>query len=89
MDTMIFSYLLAVKEQGNISKAAEKMFISQSAVSQQLAKIQKELGVKIFEKKEGILIPTSAGKIVLRTAEQVLNVERDMEDRIKKLMECQ
>ena len=63
------------------------MFISQSALSQQLAKVQKEFGVKIFEKKEGTLVPTPEGEVILRTAEQVLNAERDMEDRLKKLKE--
>lgn len=45
MDTRQLNYILTIAECGSISKAADKLFISQSGLNQQLQRIEKELGI--------------------------------------------
>ena len=48
MDTLQLNYILTIAECGSISKAANKLFISQSGLNQQLQRIEKELGISLF-----------------------------------------
>lgn len=50
-----------VYKENGVSKAAEKLHISQPAVSQHLQKLEKEIGVVLFTRLHKKLIPTSAG----------------------------
>ena len=43
-----FEYMIAIAETGSVTKAAAKLFISQSGLNQQLLKIESELGTTLF-----------------------------------------
>ena len=64
-------YIIAVEEEGNISRAAERCFVSQPALSQTIRKLEEELGVSLFAKQGGRLVPTEEGCIVLRHAREM------------------
>lgn len=76
MNTTRFEYMLALKQLGTISKAAEKYFISPSAMSQCLKTEEKELGFQLFERKNGTMIPTQAGEIYLKGAQKILDIQK-------------
>ena len=61
-------YFCTIVEEGGFTEAAEKCFISQSAISQQIQSLEKELGVKLIEKKEKIrrFSLTHAGEYMYR-----------------------
>ena len=44
-------YFQTVVEKGSFTEAAEACYISQSAISQQIQALEKEIGVKLFERK--------------------------------------
>lgn len=69
-------YIIAIAEEQNITKAANKLFISQSAMSQQLIKVERELGTALFERVGRVLKLTKAGEIYVNSAKAILNVER-------------
>ena len=48
MDTRQMEYIIQISEERSITKAAEKLFITQSALNQQLQKLEKELGLPLF-----------------------------------------
>lgn len=48
MDFKLLEYILMIATENNITKAAKKLFISQSALNQQLLKLESELGTKLF-----------------------------------------
>lgn len=48
MDTKILEYVIAIAEEKSLSKAAERLYLSQPALSQRLKKLEDELGTRCF-----------------------------------------
>ena len=82
MNTAKFEYLLAIEKMGTITAAAEKCFVSASAVSQCLQKEEQEAGHRLFERKEGRMVPTRAGLIYLQTVKEMLEIHRETMDKL-------
>ena len=77
MDLKQLEYILAIQEHGNISRAADALFISQSALNQQLIHLEKELNTKLFIRNNRNLRPTQAGIIYLQNAREILKIKRN------------
>ena len=60
MDLKQIEYILKIAEEQNITHAAEKLFITQSALNQQLLKLEKELGTPLFYRSRTDWHPTPA-----------------------------
>jgi len=56
--------LLAIQEHGSISAAAEIVSLSQPALTQGLAKLERQFGYALFERRSGGMVPTPVGEIV-------------------------
>lgn len=65
-------YALATARRLNISKAADELFVSQSALSQQLQKLEKELGYRLFERTAHGLQITAEGAFFCEEAQPLL-----------------
>ena len=62
MDIRSLQYFLAIAACGSMNKAADSLFVTQSAVSQTISKLEKELGLKLFRRaKDNSLEMTTAG----------------------------
>ena len=61
-----------VEEEGSLTKAGDKLFLSQSALSHQLKEMETQLGASVFHRINKKLVLTSVGKIVLQSAHKVL-----------------
>ena len=59
-------------EAGSFSRAAEMNLLSQSAVSQQLAKLERQLSTQLVRRAGGPVAPTEAGKAFYRGAREIL-----------------
>lgn len=57
-----FQYFILIAEEGSISRIAERMNVSQPLLSQKIAQIEKELGVKLFNRDKRALQLTEAGE---------------------------
>jgi len=64
-------YFWAVAHTGSLTRAAEKMNLSQSALSVQIQKLEHQMGHKLFERAGRKLILTEAGRIALDYADTV------------------
>lgn len=73
MDTNQARYFLAIVETGGFSKAADSLLISQPALSLSIRRLERELGVTLFERGGRRSVPTSAGLFFLKTAKDILN----------------
>ncbi len=76
----------SIAKTGNMTKAAEKLFISQSALSQQLKDIEGRLSVDLFSRARKKMSLTSTGKKLLQTAEHVIEKLEDAELEIEKIV---
>ena len=65
-------YVITIYREGTLTKAAEKLFISQPALTQQLQKLEKEIGTQLFDRTTTPLTPTYAGKYYLDIMEKIL-----------------
>lgn len=65
------TYFIAVADELNFTKAAEKLFISQQALSSHIAVIEKELDVPLFSRKPSLKL-TYAGQVFYRHAQTLL-----------------
>jgi LysR family hydrogen peroxide-inducible transcriptional activator len=65
-------YIVAVAQQRNFRRAAEKSFISQPALSLAIQKLEEELGVQIFERGKGEISVTPVGEQIVEQAQRVL-----------------
>lgn len=68
-------YFLAVGELSSFSRAAERCYISQSAISHQISKLERELGVALFERSTRVVSLTPAGERLMPIASEVLALE--------------
>ena len=72
MDVKQMTYILTIAQEGGISKAAAKLFITQSALDQQLLKLEKELGTQLFYRSRTSFSLTAAGKVYVDYAKQMV-----------------
>ena len=77
MDLRQIENIIAIEQEQSISRAAEKLFLTQSALNQQLLKLEKDLGTPLFERRKHSMIPTFAGRIYLRTAHQIVDMKKE------------
>ena len=77
MDLRQIEYIVAIEQEQSISKAAEKLYLTQSALNQQLLRLEKELGTPLFERRKHSMIPTLAGRIYLATARRMVDMKRE------------
>ena len=66
--------LLKVNETGSFSRAAEQLALTQPAVSQHIRQLEKDLGVKLFNRSEGIMRLTPEGEIAVKYAKRILTL---------------
>jgi len=65
-------YVVAVAQERNFRRAAERCFISQPALSIAVQKLEKELGIQIFERSKTEIVLTNIGNLVVEQAQRVL-----------------
>ncbi|MBN1365552.1 MAG: LysR family transcriptional regulator [Syntrophaceae bacterium] len=70
-------YIVKIAEEGSITKAAEQLYITQSALDQQLLKLEKELGLQLFQRVKNGFTLTEAGKVYLSYARKIINLKKE------------
>ncbi len=77
MDTNTLQAFLAVAETGSFSLAAERLFLTQPAVSKRIAALEEDLAVRLFERLGRRVLLTEAGNTLLPRARSIV---RQMEE---------
>ena len=84
MEIMQLRYLKEVARQESFTRAAELLHITQSALSKSIAKLEDEVGVKLFERDGNRIHLNPFGKAILRSSDQALV---DLENGLKQVRE--
>lgn len=82
MDLHLLENIVCIADEKSITKAAEKRYVTQSALNQQLQKLEEELGAPLFVRARGNWQPTAAGEAYLAAARQMLLLKKDAYRRI-------
>src|SRR5258708_38261492 len=72
MELRQLEYFVAVAEEQNFTRAAERVHISQSGVSAQIRQLERELGAELFDRSARTATLTAAGKAALEHARATL-----------------
>ena len=89
MDFYFLEHMLALAKHKNFTKASEEMNISQSALSQRIAKLEDELGVKLFERTTRTLHILPAGEAFIEYAKNIMEEYRHAKNTMEAHKEAQ
>lgn len=78
MTTNEFQIIKILAEERNMRKAAERLFLSQPALSQRLQSIEKEWGAQLFLRSQKGLTATPAGEIIIQFAIDTLSKQEEI-----------
>ena len=85
MDIRHLKMIQEVAKQGNLTKAAEHLYLSQSALSHQLKDVEDYFKTQIFIREKKQMILTGAGKIILEAGEKILAELEATKSKIRQL----
>ena len=72
VDTRLLRYFAAVAEEGNLTRAAERLFVSQPALTKQVKQLETHLGVVLFTRSRAGMDTTEAGAALARRVPALL-----------------
>lgn len=85
MNLSALEYFREVVETKSISKVAANRHISQSALSQNIQKLEDELGYKLLERSNKGVVPTEAGRIIFKYSGTMMRVYEKMSEELESL----
>lgn len=80
-------YIVTTAQEGSVTRAAQRLFISQPSLTLSIQNLEKELGIKIFEKSRGTLSLTYAGRLYYDWALSTLHSRERLEKRFTDIRE--
>ena len=87
MDFRQLQYIVTIAQEGTLLGASEKLFVSPSALSQFVSRLEDDLRTPLFKRTKGGWVPTYAGQIYLDMAREVLTKEKSAHLRISDIAE--
>lgn len=85
MDLRHFRYVQKIADERSFSRAAEKLYIAQPALSQYILNLERELGTKLFDRSKNPISLTYAGELFLEKAKLILEIENEIHNEIKNI----
>jgi LysR family transcriptional regulator, benzoate and cis,cis-muconate-responsive activator of ben and cat genes len=83
MELRQLRYFVAVAEDGNISRAAKRIFLTQPALSRQIKALEEEIGQCLLERQAHSIRLTPAGEALLREARELLQHAEQVIERVR------
>ena len=89
MEIRVLRYFLAIVREESITKAAELLHITQPTLSRQIAQMEEDMGVKLFDRGTRKIVLTNEGLLLRRRAEEILELvdktERELAEQDEKV----
>ena len=83
MNLKEIEYIVKIAEERNVTRAAQKLFITPSALNQQLLHLERDIGTPLFNRSRTGWTPTEAGEVYLGTAREMLRMKRETYRRLQ------
>ncbi len=80
MNTKQLQYVITLAHEGSFSRAADVLNITQPSLSQYIKKIEKQIGLSLFDRTNGDVRLTDAGRVYIDTGRKILDLEHRMEN---------
>ena len=75
-------YILAIAQEGNMGKAAQRLYVSQPTLSKMLAKLEENIGMPLFDRQSTGMVPTAAGTAYIEGARRMIELNAQWEQEI-------
>lgn len=85
MEIRLLRYFLEIAREGNMSKAAQSLFVSQPTLSKQMSELERELGKKLFRRESYGIRLTDEGMLLRKRAEDILDMVDKTTEEFKSL----
>ncbi len=85
LDWSALRVILNIRREGSMVNAARILKTSQPTLSRQVAKLEQELGVKLFERRHGKLVATEAGLVVSHHGQRIERQLRGLDDTLRSI----
>ena len=79
------TYVCVLAECGNITRAAERLFISQPALSIYISSLEKSLGIRLFERVGKKFVLTCAGELYVEKARKMLALKAEFDEALSEM----
>ncbi|SDX51525.1 DNA-binding transcriptional regulator, LysR family [Marininema mesophilum] len=87
LEMRLLEYAIEVYRQKSFTRAAAHLHISQPSLSQQVKKLEERLGVLLFHREQGGIVPTPDGMRFLEHAKNILRMRDDLEQEMSERSE--
>lgn len=81
--------IYTVYQEGSISKAAQKLFISQPSLSVMIQRIEEDVGVPLFDRTSKPIRLTEAGQEYVKSSEEIMHIEKAFQNYLEACQELQ
>ena len=78
MDTKQLTYIIEIAKWGNMTKAAQELYVAQSTLSQYLTRLENKLGVSLFTRSKNAMLLTPEGELYIEAARKILQIQQDL-----------
>ena len=78
LDTAVLKYMIAIVDEKSLTRAADRFFLAQPALSRHLRNMENMFGMQLFSRKHNRLYPTNIGKVFVNSARNILLFEEEM-----------
>ena len=87
MNLRELEYMTTIEKVGSVSKAAERLHISQPSLSQFVQKVERNVGYKIFDRSSKMFSLTASGEEYIKTCHEILQLHKELEKRVEEISE--
>jgi len=88
LDLNLLEVFCHVYEEGNFSRAAEKLSLSQSTVSGHIQNLERYIGARLFDRLPRRIVPTRVGQILYRRGRSILDEKEAALRELKNFLDC-
>lgn len=82
LNTQLLQYIIAIVDEKSLTRAAEKYYLTQPALSRYLHTAESMICTQLFTRVHNRLVPTNAGKVFVNFARNILQMETEMMQRL-------